>query len=294
MAVAEGSFEITVGHRVVTRLKDRCSGSRALPQMQQNGILGHPIRSTCGNNVPRSLRAGRVGREGTTAVSSLADQQPEHPATGSAAVFGAALKARRNKTGRSLQALSQRVKLSTSTLSRYENGQCLPPEKHLATIFDALEVPNPERLNLLHELKQARADAPAARQTTSPAEQLPPIVGGTAIRRHWPNALRVTVIVVALVGLTTLGYLIIGKPADPRSDQSSLNSVPANCDRFTVASTHLALRDSYSAPVMQLPQHEALTVLRRSHPRGLPYWEVTTATNQQGWVDSRYLRPACR
>jgi transcriptional regulator with XRE-family HTH domain len=227
-------------------------------------------------------------------VSSPADRQPEHQVAGSAAAFGAVLKARRNKTGRSLQALSQRVKLSTSTLPRYENDQCLPPEKHLTTIFDALEVPNPERLDLLRELKQAGADAPAARQTMSPGEQLPPIAGGAAIRRHWPNALPVTVVVVALVGLTTLDYLVIDKPADPRSDQASLNSALANCDRFTVASTHLALRDSYSAPVTQLTQNQALTVIRRSHPRGLPYWEVTTTANQQGWVDSRYLHPACR
>lgn len=66
-----------------------------------------------------------------------------------------------------------------------------------------------------------------------------------------------------------------------------------DCDRYSIAAADLALRDFDGSPISQLLRNDAVTVIQRVHPRGLSYWEVTTPTNQQGWVDSRYLRPAC-
>jgi transcriptional regulator with XRE-family HTH domain len=87
------------------------------------------------------------------------------PAT--AVTLGAALKSWRKGTGRSLQALGQRVALSTSTLSRYECGQSLPPDDHLTKICKALDIPDHERLQLISQLQQARSNASAARQAAA-------------------------------------------------------------------------------------------------------------------------------
>ncbi len=243
-------------------------------------------------------------------MTSSNDQQPAEPATGTAAAFGAALKARRNRTGRSLEAVAQRVGLSTSTLSRYERGECLPSDKHLDTICNALGISIPERPHLLDELQQARANSSPERPKKPPRRQHRLGAGVEAIGRHWRTGVRVIVVAFALVGIAaTVGYLIPDRQADPDHGQvghhaapQTAGSAPAktqptpgdvDCDRYTVASADLNLRDFYGGPTIKLPRQEALTIIQRSHPRGLPYWEVTTQTNQQGWVDFHYLRPAC-
>lgn len=222
-------------------------------------------------------------------------QRLEEPAQGGAVAFGAALKVRRNQTGRSLEVLAQRVGLSTSTLSRYERGECLPSDKHLDTLCDALDISSPERQHLMSELQQARVSPSASRPTPSPVQERR--AGALeVIGRRWRTALHVIVLAFALVGVaTTIEYLLHGRPADSGAGQAGHNTAPvaAGCDRYTVGAQTLALRDFFSGPISQLQRAMVVTVIQRSHPRGLPYWEVTTTTNQEGWVDPRYLRPAC-
>lgn len=236
-------------------------------------------------------------------TSSTPQPLPEAaPAT--ALTLGAALKSWRKRTGRSLQALGQRVGLSTSTLSRYECGQSLPTDDHLTKICKALDIPDHEQLQLISQLQQARTNASAARQTTASPQHHHPRAVGTAMVRHWRTAVGVIIIAFALIGVaTTVNYFLPGTPTG--SDPSRTNSpaatpttagvIPlgADCDRYTVGATSLALRDVYGGPINQLPRETALTIIQRSHPHGLQYWEVTTTTNQQGWVDPRHLRPAC-
>jgi transcriptional regulator with XRE-family HTH domain len=229
-----------------------------------------------------------TGRDGS--LISPNDQQLGEPASGTAAAVGAALKARRNQTGRSLEAMAQRVELSTSTLSRYERGQCLPSEKHLNTICDALGISAPERLELLRALTQAKANSSRVRPAQPPTHRHRFRVLLEALR-HRPLGGRLTAALLLISVAAGVSYLIIGRQSDSNSNQLSHNT--AGCDRYTVGSTHLALRDFYSHPTIQLPHGDTITVIQYSHPRGLPYWEVTTKTNQEGWVDSRYLRPAC-
>lgn len=224
------------------------------------------------------------------------------PAT--AVTLGAALKSWRKGTGRSLQALGQRVGLSTSTLSRYECGQSLPTDDHLTNICKALDIPDHEQLQLISQLQQARTTASAPRQPTASAQHHSPRTFVAAMGRHWRTAGSVIIIAFALIGVaTTVNYFLPGTPTG--SDPSQANSPAAapttpgvippgtDCDRYTVGATSLALRDVYGGPISQLPRETALTVIQRSHPHGLQYWEVTTTTHQQGWVDPRYLRPAC-
>lgn len=245
-----------------------------------------------------------MGRD--TPLTSSNGQQLAEPAPGTAAAFGAALKAQRNRTRRSLEAVAQRVGLSTSTLSRYERGECLPSEEHVNTICQALGISSQERLRLLGELSQARANPSAAPPKKPSPQRHQPRGVVEAIRHHGSNALRVLVVAFALIGVaTTVRYLVSGGQADSRPDDtgsSAAASAPVNpplppesadCDRYTVAAADLALRDIDSGPVDQLPREDVVTVSQRVHPRGLPYWEVTTPTGQQGWVDFRYLRPAC-
>ncbi|HET9255461.1 MAG TPA: helix-turn-helix transcriptional regulator [Pseudonocardiaceae bacterium] len=222
-------------------------------------------------------------------------QRLEEPAQGGAAAFGAALKARRNQTGRSLEVVAQRVGLSTSTLSRYERGECLPSDKHLDTLCDALGISSLERQHLMGELQQVRVSSSTTRPTTSPVRKRRAGVL-QVIGRRWRTALHVIVIAFALIGVAaTIEYLIPGGPGDSGPGQAGLNTAPdaAGCDRYTVGAETLALRDFFSGPISQLQRAAMVTVIQRTHPRGLPYWEVTTTTNQEGWVDPRYLRPAC-
>lgn len=239
---------------------------------------------------PTAVDGGMRGTGRDEGLINPNDQQLDEPASGTAAAVGASLKARRNQAGRSLEAMAQRVGLSTSTLSRYERGQCLPSEKHLNTICDVLGIAGAERLELLRTLTQAKADASLARQAQSPMRRRRSRVIVEALR-HWRPTVGLIIATLALSVAAGTGYLIISERTDPRADQPSHNTT--NCNRYTVGSTHLALRDFYSHPTNQLPHGEVITVVQYSHPRGLPYWEVTTTTNQEGWVDSRYLRPAC-
>jgi transcriptional regulator with XRE-family HTH domain len=187
--------------------------------------------------------------------------------------------------------MAQRVGLSTSTLSRYERGQCLPSEKHLNTICDALGMSNPQWLELLRALTQAKANSSPARPAQSPPRRHRSRALVKALR-HRPPTVRLIIATLALISVAAgVGYLVIGRQTDPHSNQPSHNT--ADCDRYTVGSTHLALRDFYSHPTNQLAHGDIITVIQYSHPRGLPYWEVTTKSNEEGWVDSRYLRPAC-
>jgi transcriptional regulator with XRE-family HTH domain len=228
-------------------------------------------------------------------VTTSKTQRLEEPARGGAAAFGAALKARRNQTGRSLEVVAQRVGLSTSTLSRYERGECLPSDKQLDTLCDALGISTPERQHLMGELQQARVSSAASRPTTSPVQE--PRAGALQmISRRWRTALQVIVVAFALIGVAaTIEYLIPGRPADSGPGQAGHNTDPvaAGCERYAVGAQTLTLRDFFSGPISQLQRATVVTVIQRTHPRGLPYWEVTTTTNQEGWVDPRYLRPAC-
>ena len=185
--------------------------------------------------------------------------------------------------------MAQRVGLSTSTLSRYERGQCLPSEKHLNTICDALGISNPERLELLRALTQAKTNSSPARPAQSPTRRRR--LHAFLEARHRSPAGRLIAALLLISAAAGVGYLVIGRQADPNANQPSHNT--PGCDRYTVGSTHLALRDFYSHPTSQLAHGETITVVQYNHPRGLPYWDVTTKTNQEGWVDSRYLRPAC-
>lgn len=261
---------------------------------------GARLHATCSRtgrrDIPRPLAAKMSshasqwwdGKDGS--LISPNDQQLGEPASGTAAAVGAALKARRNQTGRSLEAMAQRVGLSTSTLSRYERGQCLPSEKHLHTICDALAISNAERLELLRALTQAKANSSRIRPAQPTARRHRFHVPFEALRHRLPAGRLIAALL--LISVTAgVGYLVIGRQGDSNSDQPSHNT--AGCDRYTVGSTHLALRDFYSHPTNQLAHGDAITVIQYSHPRGLPYWEVTTKTYQEGWVDSRYLRPAC-
>lgn len=237
-------------------------------------------------------------------ISSTPPQVPE-AASATAVALGAALKSQRKRTRQSLQALGNRVGLSTSTLSRYECGQSLPSEEHLDIICDVLKIPAEQRLELVNHLQQARINSSVTRQTNSSAPRHPPHALVTAISRYWRTTVGAIIIVFALIGVAaTVEYLLPGKDAGSGSTSaSSPISAPApqnsktvgqlGCDRYTVGASTLALRDFYGGPTVQLPRGEALTVIQRSHPQELPYWEVATHTNQQGWVDFRYLRPAC-
>jgi DNA-binding XRE family transcriptional regulator len=224
------------------------------------------------------------------------------PAT--AVTLGAALKSWRKDTGRSLQALGQRVGLSTSTLSRYECGQSLPTDDHLTKICKALDIPDHEQLQLISQLHQARTNTSAARQTTASPQHHSPRTFVAAMGRHGRTAVGMIIIAFALIGVvTTVNFFLPGTPtgsdpsraSSPAAAPTTAGVIPVgtNCDRYTVGATSLALRDVYGGPISQLPRETALTVIQHSHPHGLQYWEVTTTTNQQGWVDPRYLRPAC-
>jgi len=160
-----------------------------------------------------------MGRD-TRLTSSRSQQLADSP-PGAAAVFGAALKTQRNRTGRSLEAVSQRVGLSTSTLSRYERGGCLPSEEHLNTICRALGVSSQEWVYLVGELKQARANLPATRPKKPPAQRHRSRAIVEAIRRHGFNAVRVIVVAFALVGFaTTVGYLAPSRQTDVGPDHT--------------------------------------------------------------------------
>ena len=236
-------------------------------------------------------------------VSSTPEPLLEAPPA-TAVTLGAALKSWRKTTGRSLQALGQRVGLSTSTLSRYECDQSLPTDDHLTKICKALDIPDHEQLQLISQLQLARANAPAARQTTASPQHHSPRTFMAAVIRHWRTAVGVIIIAFALIGVaTTVNYFLFGtltgsdpsRANSPAAAPTTVGVIPpgTDCDHYTVGATSLALRDVYGGPISQLPRETALTVIQRSHPHGLQYWEVTTTTNQQGWVDPRYLRPAC-
>ncbi|MEV4315303.1 hypothetical protein [Actinocrispum sp. NPDC049592] len=192
------------------------------------------------------------------------------------------------------------VELSDATISRTVSGERKLKPKELHAARKVFNLPPDESLDQLtpaeHVSGVGNTELDSTRSTTRPSSH-------ERLRLH-PFITGIAAGVVVLATVTAVITTLLSHSADdstqstsPRpvgnNNDASTPVVPPGCQQYEVAAKDLALRDEYGSPLVELARGTKVTVTNERHPRGLPYWQVTTETGQTNWVDHRYLKPAC-
>lgn len=180
------------------------------------------------------------------------------------------------------------IKMSQTTMHRIMANKRRPKEAELNAIHEILGVAphDPEPPSL-----------PGSGGGGS-REQEPPRKRWAAVR-GFPGRHPIASIVLALaVGGAVVAAVFLlflrgtdndgSTPSPGGTDQSGGGQV-ASCDQYEIGARDLWLRDQYGATQIELPHGQKVTVTHRASP----YWEVTTDSGQDGWVDPNYLKPLC-
>jgi hypothetical protein len=194
----------------------------------------------------------------------------------------------------------QGVVLSGPTISRIVTGKRQWEAEELAAARKVFDLPSDGSQDQFVPMGQKISDIDGSEPSTTESDTRPLI--RTHIRNH-PVAAGITAGLVVLaaasiiVAMTSRSADNSSQSTSPRpvgnNDNASMSVPSSGCQQYEVAANDLALRDEYGSPLIELPRGTKVSVTNVRHPRGLPYWQVTTEDGQTNWVDHRYLKPRC-
>jgi transcriptional regulator with XRE-family HTH domain len=194
----------------------------------------------------------------------------------------------------------QGIDLSEASISRTLNGDRKLSPAELEAVCKVLDLPYDESRVPLAPVGEVIFEADKPEPSAPGPKGSSRRLRARGITRRHAIVFGIIVGAILAVAVTAVAVSIAsgGSKPNPAGQAGNSNALPTpvrppGCGQYEVTANDLALRDEYGTPLTELPHGTKVTVKNLQHPRGLPYWQVTTDDGLTNWVDHRYLKQIC-